>query len=202
MALVRASQGQRAVFWYASLVIRKNKVMNDVGNQLNHMAKQSITVFKRPSVTTFEPYGRGGTLREAALYVGSAALGCGILAGLTTGAGIGGAFSTALNVLLGFIVFTAATFWLGQRQGSPATMDDVAYSFSLFWGPIAFVAALISLVVRHEIRGLLELGTLAAQIYFASLVLQTSSFSFTNRNKLLMTLGFAGILTAIVTSLI
>jgi len=174
--------------------------MNDVGNQLNHMAKQSVTVFKRPSVTTFEPYGRGGTLREAALYVGSAALGCGILAGLTTG--VSGAFATVLSVLLGFIVFSAATFWLGQRQGSPATMDDVAYSFSLFWGPIAFVAALISLVVRPEIRGLLELGTLAAQIYFASLVLQTSNFSLTDRNKILMTLGFAGILTAIVTALI
>ncbi|NTW02552.1 MAG: hypothetical protein HGA19_14950 [Oscillochloris sp.] len=107
---------------------------------LPEMVAQSRDVISNPSVGTFERYEHQGTIANAAIYVGIAAVISGLL-GLISG--FGGLISGILNALVLFFVFTGLVFYIGKSIASgTGTWDEVAYTFSLFWAPLAVVSAI------------------------------------------------------------
>ncbi|MCA9838009.1 MAG: YIP1 family protein, partial [Trueperaceae bacterium] len=101
--------------------------------QVSEMIQQSREVVTKPSVASFERYETSGTMQDALIYVAIAAAISGLL-GL--GGGIGGLISGIVTTLLGFFIFTYLIFWIGKQQGGTGSLDEVAYTFSLFWVPL------------------------------------------------------------------
>lgn len=158
------------------------------------MVAQSRQVLTRPSVATFERFENSGGLREALIYVAIAAAISGIF-GL--GGGILGFLENILLTLLGFGVFTYLVYLFGKRQGGTGTFDQVAYTFSLFWGPLAVLFGVLTLLLVITLIGillipLLSLVAIAANIYFAYLAVQ-SSMNLTKGRDTWTTLLVAGL---------
>lgn len=140
------------------------------------MISQSREVLTKPSVATFEKFEKSGGLQQALIYIGIAAAITGIF-GIF--GGIGAFISGILSTLIGFLVFTYLVFWIGKQQGGTGTLDEVAYTFALFWGPISVLAGVLSLLLTITVIGILLLPLVAivalvAQIYFAYLAVQSS----------------------------
>ena len=140
------------------------------------MIAQSREVLTRPSVATFEKFEKSGNLVNALIYVAIAAAIAGVF-GLANG--LSGFLQNILGTLLGFVVFTYLVYWLGKRRGGTGTFDEVAYTFSLFWGPLAIVFGALTLLLVITLIGiiflpLLALIAIAANVYFAYLAVQSS----------------------------
>lgn len=143
---------------------------------IQEMISQSRAVLTRPSVATFERFEAAGTLREAVIYVGVAAAITGVF-GLVDG--LGGFLRNIIVTLVGFLVFTYLVNWIGKQRGGSGSLDEVAYSFALFWAPLSVLSGIATLVLVITIIGifllpLLALVVLALNVYFAYLAVQSS----------------------------
>lgn len=145
-------------------------------SSVSEMFDQSRAVLSSPSVATFERFENRGTLRDALLYVGVAAAITGVL-GLS--GGLGGLLRNVLATLVGFFVFTYLVYWIGKQRGGTGSLDEVAYSFALFWAPLSVIFAALTLLLLITLIGviflpLVGLVALAANVYFAYLAVQSS----------------------------
>ena len=143
---------------------------------VSEMIQQSRAVLGNPSVSTFERFEKAGTLRDALVYVAIAAAITGVF-GLFDG--IGGFLGSVATTLVGFFVFTYLVYWIGKQRGGTGTLDEVAYTFALFWAPLAVLFGVVSLILLITIIGVLAiplvwLASIAANIYFAYLAVQSS----------------------------
>ena len=143
---------------------------------VSEMINQSRDVLTKPSVATFERYESQGSLVDAMVYVAIAAGITGIF-GLSDG--ISGFMSGVLVTVLGFLVFTYLVYYIGKQQGGSGSLDEVAYTFSLFWAPLAVIFGILTFVLLITIIGILLIpvvGILAivVNIYFAYLAVQSS----------------------------
>jgi hypothetical protein len=164
------------------------------------MVAQSRDIISNPSVGTFERYESRGTMVNAAIYVGIAAVVAGLLGLLS---GVGGVISGILNALLVFFVFTGLVFYIGKNVANgTGTWDEVAYTFSLFWAPLAVVSAVVTFIVLllswvpllNVLVGLagfvVSLVILLVNCYFAYIAVQ-SSMNIRDQGKALTTLIFS-----------
>jgi hypothetical protein len=171
------------------------------------MVAQSRDIISNPSVITFERYEHRGTMVNAAIYVAIAAVISGLL-GLT--GGLSGLLGGALGALVGFFTFTGLVFYIGKSvAGGTGTWDEVAYTFSLFWAPLAILSAAISFIVflfswiplLNVLIGLagfvIGLAILLVNCYFAYIAVQ-SSMNIRDQGKALTTLGLAVVGTIII----
>ncbi len=175
--------------------------------QVSEMIQQSREVVTKPSVATFEKYETGGTMQDALIYVAIAA---GIAGLLGLGGGIGGLISGVVTTLLGFFIFTYLVFWIGKQQGGTGSLDEVAYTFSLFWVPLSIIGGLATLVLTITLIGIvfipiLLIAILVVNIYFAYLAVQ-SSMNLPTGGKtwlvLILSAVGTGIVNGIVTSML
>lgn len=146
------------------------------GSSISRMISQSREILARRNVATFEKFEKDGTLRDAIIYVAIAAAISG-LAGLAQGPG--GFISNVLTTIFGFLVFIYLVHWLGTQRGGTGTLDEVAYSFALFWAPVGVLTGLASLVLVLTIVGifllpLLLIAALVINIWFAYMATQAS----------------------------
>ena len=149
---------------------------DEIWSKLKTMFAQSRDVLTQRNVATFEKYEKDGDLRDAVIYVAVFALISGIL-GFTTGPL--GVISSVITTVAGFLVFVYIVHWLGKRNGGTGTIDEVAYSFSLFWGPVAALTAVASLVLLVTIVGiflipLLLIASLVVNVWFSYMATQSS----------------------------
>ncbi|MEX2534182.1 MAG: YIP1 family protein [Trueperaceae bacterium] len=143
---------------------------------ISDMLSQSRTVLTSPSVATFERFEGRGTLRDALIYVAIAAAISGVF-GLSEG--VGGFLRNVISTLVGFLVFTYLVHWIGKQRGGTGTLDEVAYSFALFWAPLSVIFGVVTLVLLITIIGvfllpLVALAALALNVYFGYLAVQSS----------------------------
>lgn len=170
-----------------------------ITDTIMNMVSQSIQVLSKPSVATFEQYENQGTLREAVIYVLVASIITGLL-GL--GSGLSGFLSGIIGTIVGFLVFTYLVHYVGKAQGGTGTLDNVAYTFALFWAPINVLVAAVSLILLITLIGiflipLLVIVALVINVYFAYLAVQ-SSMNLRESGKIWVTLvvAFVGTLLA------
>lgn len=162
------------------------------------MVNQSMEVLSKRDIPTFEKYEDKGTVREAIIYVGLAAVLSGLL-GLS--GGIGGFLNGIISTILGFLVFTYVIYYFGKTQGGSGSFDQVAYSFALFWAPLAVLFAALTLVLVITLIGIVFIPlavilAVAANVYFAHMAVQ-SSMNLRESNKIWITLVVAFIATAL-----
>ncbi len=167
------------------------------------MVSQSREVLTKRDTATFETFENKGGLREALIYMAVAAAITGVF-GL--GDGIGGFVRGILSTLIGFFVFTYLVYFIGKQQGGTGTLDQVAYSFALFYAPLTILFAALSLVLLITVVGILLLpfvgiAAIIANIYFAYLAVQ-SSMNLTDSSKAWITLILAGLGSWVVSFLI
>ncbi len=159
------------------------------------MIGQSVDVLSNPNEQTFERYERHGTLQDAAIYVGLAAL---LTALIGIPGGLGGIIGNLLGALLGFVLFTGLIYWVGKQQGGTGTLDEVAYTFALFIAPLTLVNGIVRLTASLPVIGLLTpllgLALLAVQAVFAYLAVR-SSMNLNDKTRALLTLGGAVLAT-------
>ncbi|WP_027483597.1 YIP1 family protein [Deinococcus pimensis] len=144
---------------------------------LDEMFRQSVHVITHPSVTTFERYERAGSLSQAVVYVALTGAVAGLLDLLRFG--FGGWLERILVILGGFLAFTLTVYFFGRSRGGTGTLDEVAYTFSLYWVPISIVVAVLTFLLAVTIVGILLiplvlLAGLVASVYFAYLAVQSS----------------------------
>ena len=176
------------------------------------MLDQSRDIMLNPSVATFERHEQRGTLTNAAIYVGVAAL-ISALIGAISG-GPAGFLSSLLASLAQFFVFTGMVYLLGKSMfGGTGNWDEVAYTFSLFTAPLILLGALVGLIivlfswipVLNLLVGLaglvVALLMLAVQIYYAYLAVQ-SSMNIRTGSQAAITLVLAFLATLLVTTVL
>lgn len=162
------------------------------------MVNQSMEVLSKRDVPTFEKYEDKGTVREAIIYIGLAAVLSGLL-GLT--GGIGGFLNGVISTILGFLVFTYVIYYFGKTQGGSGSFDHVAYSFALFWAPLAVLFSALTLVLLITVIGivfipLVAILAIAANVYFAYMAVQLS-MNLRENSKIWITLVVAFIVTVV-----
>lgn len=145
-------------------------------SSIPEMLRQSRAILTSPSVANFERFEGRGNLADALIYVTVAAAITGVF-GLAEG--IGGFLRNILGALLGFLIFTYLVHWIGTRRGGTGTVDEVAYSFALFWAPLSVLFGVAAFLLAITIIGivLIPLVLLAAfviNIFFAYLAVQSS----------------------------
>lgn len=181
-------------------------------SSLPEMVAQSRDILQNPSVPVFERYEHRGTMSNAAIYVGIAALVAGLL-GLFSG-GLSGLFGGILSALVQFFVFTGLVYFLGKSiYGGSGTWDEVAYTFSLFTAPLIVLGAILGLVVFlfawipliNVIVGLVGaiIGILLmlVQIYYGYLAIQ-SSMNLRDQTQSLIVLILSFIASAVVMGIV
>ena len=145
-------------------------------SSIPEMLRQSRTVLTSPSVATFERFEGRGNLADALIYVTIAAAITGVF-GLADG--VGGFLRNVIGALLGFLVFTYLVNWIGSRRGGSGTLDEVAYSFALFWAPLSVLVGVVTFILAITIVGLVlvplvALAALVVNVFFAYLAVQSS----------------------------
>lgn len=168
-----------------------------------NMFSQSIQVLTKPSVETFEQYENKGTLRDAVIYVLIAAVITGLF---SLGSGLGAFLNGIIGTLVGFLIFTYLVYYIGKIQGGTGSLDNVAYTFALFWAPINVLVAVISLILLITLIGIflipfLTIGALVISVYFAYLAVQ-SSMNLRESGKTWITLAVAFVGTLIASMVI
>ncbi len=161
---------------------------------IGDMVNQSKEVLSKRDTATFETFENKGGIREALIYMAIAAAITGVF-GL--GDGVAGFVRGILSTLIGFFVFSYLVYFIGKQQGGTGSLDQVAYSFALFYAPLTVVFAAITLILVITLVGILlvpVVGILAiiANIYFAYLAVQ-SSMNMTDSGKVWITLILAGL---------
>lgn len=147
---------------------------------LLEMIRQSARVITRPTVASFERFERGGTLVQGLTYVALTSL----VAGLIGVAAPNTSFLEGVLVtLLGYLAYVFTVYSVGQAQGGTGSLDEVAYTFSLFWVPLAILLAilkpLLMFLLAITVVGLLLLWVvpilgLVVNSYFAYTAVQAS----------------------------
>ncbi|MER3444565.1 YIP1 family protein [Calidithermus chliarophilus] len=156
---------------------------------ISTMFSQSLQVLTKPSVATFEQYEAKGSLREALIYVLLFAV-IGALGSL--GGGVTAFLNSIIGTVAGFLVFVYLVHTIGKSQGGTGSLDHVAYTFALFWGPLSVLLGIATLILIITLIGilllpLLFLAFLAVNIYFGYLAVQ-SSMNLTESGKIWITL--------------
>ena len=141
------------------------------------MMSQSRTVLTQPSVATFERFERAGSLADAVIYVALAAAITGVF-GLAEG--LGGFVRNVVATVVGFLIFVYLVQWLAERRGGSGTLDEVAYTFALFWAPLSVLVSLVTLLLVLTIVGVLlvplvAIGGLVLNVWFAYMATQAST---------------------------
>jgi hypothetical protein len=95
-----------------------------------------------------------------------------------------------IMALVGFFAFTYLVHFIAKQQGGTGTLDEVAYSFALFWAPLAVVSAVATMLLGWALGTVIAMAQFAASVYFAYLAIQ-SSMNFTDSSKIWTTLGGA-----------
>ncbi len=173
------------------------------GVSIPEMFQQSIEVITKPSVATFEKYEKHGTMRDALIYV---AIGAAIIGLLGLQGGLLSAIGGIISTLVGFFVFVYMVHFIGSKQDGTGTLDEVAYTFALFYIPFQILVSIIGFVLIISLIGillvpLLPLAALAASIYFGYLAIQ-SSMNMTDSTKIVITLILSAIVSGIASSII
>lgn len=181
-------------------------------SSLPEMVAQSREIMQSPSVPIFERYERRGTMANAAVYVGIAALIAGVL-GFFSG-GFGGMIGGLLGALVQFFVFTGVVYLLGKNlYNGSGTWDEVAYSFALFTAPLIVLGALISLIVMlfawipliNVVVGLVAaivgILLLLVQIYYGYLAIQ-ASMNLRDQTQAIVVLLLSFLASAVVMGLV
>jgi len=176
---------------------------------LTDMLSQSMVVMSKPSVNTFERFEKRGGMQQALIYV---AVGAVIVGLFSLSGGLLGLLGGIIGTLLGFLAFVYVTHAVGQSQGGTGTLDEVAYTFSLFWVPLSIVGGLLILVV--SLLGFLTFGlgflllplvglvVIALNIYFGYLAVQSSMNLYNGGSKVWITLVAAAVASWLVSSII
>ena len=176
---------------------------------LTDMLSQSMVVLSKPSVNTFERFEKRGGMQQALIYV---AVGAVIVGLFSLFGGLLAFLGGIIGTLLGFLVFVYVTHAVGQSQGGTGTLDEVAYTFSLFWVPLSIVGGLLILVV--SLLGFLTFGlgflllplvglvVIALNIYFGYLAVQSSMNLYNGGSKVWITLIAAALASWLVSSII
>jgi len=176
---------------------------------LTDMLSQSMVVMSKPSVNTFERFEKRGGMQQALIYV---AVGAVIVGLFSLFGGLLAFLGGIIGTLLGFLVFVYVTHAVGQSQGGTGTLDEVAYTFSLFWVPLSIVGGLLILVV--SLLGFLTFGlgflllplvglvVIALNIYFGYLAVQSSMNLYNGGSKVWITLIAAALASWLVSSII
>jgi Yip1 domain len=165
---------------------------------LSEMIDQSIKVLSNPAVATFDAYENHGTMRDALIYVGLGAL---VSGALSFSGGLGAIIGGAISTLAAFFVFVYVVHTFGKSQGGTGTLDQVSYTFALFWMPLSIVSAVAIWILTITIIGiflipLLLLAILAANVYFAYTAVQ-SSMNLPRGSSAIVTLVVAAIATMV-----
>ncbi len=170
---------------------------------LNGMLQQSIEVITRPSVATFERHERSGAMRDALVYVLVAAVISAVVAFLFAllpfhHVSAGGQFVQRLiTVPLTFFAFVYAVYLIGKNffQGT-GRIDEVAYTFALFFVPISIVTTIVGALVP-------PLGWLLTllNVYFGWLAVQ-SSMNIYDQGRAIVVLVLAWVALTIVNIII
>ncbi|WP_407540620.1 YIP1 family protein [Deinococcus radiomollis] len=165
---------------------------------LTDMFPQSVAVLSKPSVATFEQFERRGGTTEAYIYVAVAALVSAVIAGFFgifhhDVSAVGQFFSRLLLTLVGFGVFTGLVYVIGKSlfKGT-GTYSEVAYTFALFYVPLAIVVTVIGALIP-PIGWLLSL----LYVYFGFLAVQ-SSMNVRDQTGAIVTLVLSGIGYAVI----
>jgi len=146
------------------------------GSSIGKMISQSREILTRRDVATFDKYEKDGTLRDAIVYIAIAAALSG-LAGLAQGPA--NFVGNVLITVFGFLVFVYLVHWLGTQRGGTGTLDEVAYSFALFWAPISVLTSIVTVLLVITLVGiflipLLVIAALVVNVWFAYLATQAS----------------------------
>jgi ABC-type antimicrobial peptide transport system permease subunit len=158
------------------------------------MVGQTREVISKRNVGTFESFENKGGLQEALIYTAIAAAIAGLF-GL--GDGIRGFVNGVLTTLVGFLAFTYIVFWMGKQQGGTGTLDQVAYTFSLFWVPLSLLLQVVVIVLGFTLIGIPLIPValilfLIGSVYFAYLATK-SSMNLSDNTKIWITLFVATI---------
>lgn len=145
-------------------------------SSIPEMLSQSRTVLTSPSVAAFEQYEDRGNLSDALIYVTIAAAITGVF-GLADG--VDGFLRNIIGALAGFLIFTYLVHWIGKQRGGTGTLDEVAYSFALFWAPLSVLFGVATFILVITIIGivlvpLVALAALALNVWFSYLAVQSS----------------------------
>lgn len=189
-------------------------------SSLPEMVAQSREIMQSPSVPAFERHEHRGTMANAAIYIGVAALVAaviGLVGGFLPGPpspGLGGFVGGLLSALVQFFVFTGMVYLLGKNMyHGTGTWDEVSYSFSLFTAPLIVIGALVGFVVllfawvplinvlvgfAGAIVGIL---LLLVQVYYAYLAVQ-ASMNLRDQTQSIVVLVLSFLATAVVMLLV
>ncbi len=167
----------------------------------NKMLSQSRQVLTKSNVASFEQYENDGGLKEALIYISIATVISGLF-GLSNG--ISGLISNIITTLVGFAAFTYIVHFIGNQQGGTSTLDQVAYSFALFWAPLSVLFSAIVFLLFITIVGILFIPIVAiiallANVYYAYLAAQ-SSLNLNEKSKIWITLIVASLAWLVVQS--
>lgn len=168
------------------------------------MVNQSVDVLSHPAVATFERYERRGSLTDAAIYIGIAALIAGLLGVFTLG--FSGILVNILNTLATFLIFTGLVYYVGKSQGGTGTFNEVAYTFSLFIAPLSLIMPIAGIfgvlwVLGDLIWLLAALATVVLLGFFGNIAVR-SSMNITSPQTSIVTLGSAVIGTFVILGLL
>jgi hypothetical protein len=165
--------------------------------------QHSLEVITKPSIATFERFENKGTMREALIYV---AVGAAVIGLFGLSGGLLSALGSVIATVLGFYVYVYMVHFLGKQQGGTGTLDQVAYSFALFYIPLQILTSIVGFVLVISLIGLLlvpllPLAAIAASIYFGYLAVQ-SSMDMTDSTKIVITLVLSAIVAALASFLV
>ncbi|WP_027481158.1 hypothetical protein [Deinococcus pimensis] len=153
------------------------------GFDLREMVRQSVGVITQPSVRTFELFERAGGLTQGVTYVAITSVLVGIVAWIANALPFINSrlsfWETVLGSLFGYLAYVFTVHAVGRAQGGTGTLDEVAYTFALFWAPLAILFALLQAGLVITIVGILlvwlvPLAQLVVNTFFAYTGVQSS----------------------------
>jgi hypothetical protein len=175
------------------------------------MIDDSRQVLLRPTVASFNRYGRGGDALAAAKYVGAALLVgalIGWLASMLLSGGVGNIAVMLVNLvgsvlrgLLSFFFFVFLIQIVGQWQGGMGEFDRLSYSFALFYAPISLIALLLEFALPTLVPGgigLAPLVGLLALVAYAVYAWQATKAAHAMRDSQRVAITLGGAILALI----
>jgi hypothetical protein len=156
--------------------------------RLSRMLRQSVDVMLHPTVRAFNYYGARALDSDTLLYVTVGVVLIGLVNNLVVGSvDIIGLAYAVVNQLFQFYLFAGLTYFVGRQFGGMGSFPTVAYTFVLFYVPIAVLAAaliwaLILLPISLPSLGplswlqLIRLVELAALAFYAYQAVQAALY--------------------------
>ena len=174
---------------------------------LGQMVGQSLDVLTRPGVSTFERYERGGSVREAFLYVLVAAAVSAVIAAIFAPfhhnvTFFGQLITRLILIPLGFGVFTGAVYWIGKSLfGGSGSYAELAYTYALFFVPLSIVNSVLASLLGDVLGWLIQFLTAVALVYFGWLAVQ-SGMNVRNQGQAAIVLVISGVVYWLVQTLL